>query len=77
MRNLAKLQITAVKNETQKRVADLMAQGRSEDAALVLAQSNKTIADMNAKIEHRARCPYSDVITSSGGIGGASVTPCY
>lgn len=81
MRNIAKLQITAVKNETQARVADLTAKGRTEDAAAVLVESNRVIADMNAKIEHRVRCPYSDfnVQTSSGGsVGGAAanITPC-
>lgn len=77
MRNLAKLQITAVKNETQTRVADLLAKGRTADAAAVQAESDKVIAAMNEKIAHRARCPYSDVITSSAGIGGAASSPCY
>lgn len=76
MRNYAKLQINVVKTEAQTRVAELMAKGRTEDAALVLAESNRVIADMNKKIEYRARCPYSDVVTASGGVGGASVTPC-
>ncbi|MEI6345642.1 MAG: pilin [bacterium] len=76
MRNNAKLQITAVKDETQVRVAVLRAQGRTEDAALVLAESNKVIAAMNEKIEHRVRCPYSDVVVASAGVGGASVRPC-
>ena len=82
MRNLAKLQIATVKNETQARVADLIAKGRGEDAAAVLAESNKVIADMNAKIEHRVRCPYSDYnvqAVSGGSVGGAApnITPCY
>ena len=81
MRNIAKLQIAAVKDEAQRRVADLIAKGRGEDAAAVLAESDRVIADMNEKINHRVRCPYSDfnVQPVSGGSVGAApnITPCY